>query len=322
MKSFLTLALVALLFTSAFAVPKTHYKSSSSNDVVVQETVADSENLDDNVVDNDNTNLNTVNNNVVNEQDSLSNANVETTHNTPVAPVAPVVAPVVSTPVVNTVVNSAPTKTLHHQRSVVTPVVHNVVKTQAPVVTTSVVKSVQAPQTQVVYSQVPQQQVWSVQPQTHVVKSEAPTQVWSQVVPQQQWQSSVVPEQQVVYQVQPQQQWQTQQWQTPVVYQSQPQKTESVVYSQVPQQQQVSVVLRKNHVQPTLVRKNVVLEQTRPVQYTKTVATKLANPQVYVVSPSKTVARQSVLTGAQLVSDVADESAKSDVVVQEVEQNY
>lgn len=65
--------------------------------------------------------------------------------------------------------------------------------------------------------------------------------------------------------------------------------------------------------------------QPQVTQYsTKTIAQKVPNPLVWKLSPvSKTVVNspQTVLTGAQLISDVADESAKSDVVVQEAE-NY
>jgi len=59
------------------------------------------------------------------------------------------------------------------------------------------------------------------------------------------------------------------------------------------------------------------------------VARTLPNPLVVQLQPSKTnvVRSQTLLTGSQLhsapvVGDVVDESAKSDVVVQETENNY
>ena len=65
--------------------------------------------------------------------------------------------------------------------------------------------------------------------------------------------------------------------------------------------------------------------QVPVTQYSaKTVVQKVPNPLVWKLSPvSKTLVNspQTVLTGAQLVTDVADETAKSDVVVQEAE-NY
>ena len=66
------------------------------------------------------------------------------------------------------------------------------------------------------------------------------------------------------------------------------------------------------------------VQSPQVTQYSAKTVQKVPNPLVWKLSPvSKTFVNspQTVLTGAQLVSDVADESAKTDVVVQESE-NY
>jgi len=331
MKLYLTLALVALLLNTGYAknVPKNrNLKASSSEEVVVQETAADSDDLSENVVDNENTAV--VNNDALSSTINL----LENTN---------------SAPVETTIVQNAPTKTLSRvstvnvvnqpltTRTVVTPVqvpsvqtvsvqsvpqTLNVVKTQTPVQTVSVqsvpqtvnvVKTTSVPTSKtVVVNQVPQQQVlWQQAPQQTVrYVQQQPQYVWQQPQTQQYvWQQPQ--EQFVTVQAQPQTQYVWQQPQQQLVTVQAPQK--QVVWRQ-PQQQLVTVQAPQ---------KQVVWRQQAPIQTVNVVKSlRVPNPQVVSLTPSKTVSRQTVLTGSQLVSDVVDESASRDVVVQETESNY
>lgn len=169
---------VALLFNFGISakVPRPHLRSAASEEVVVQETSAESD-VDDNVVDNANT--------LVNHEEGLSNTVnlLDSTHTAPEVtlvenaptktvsklvnqPATRVVTPVQTVPVQNVAVQTVPVQNLAVQTVPVQTV--SVLKSQTPVQS---VKS-QAPSKTVVVSQVPQQQqVVQTVPQQQVVYS-------------------------------------------------------------------------------------------------------------------------------------------------------
>ena len=183
--------MIALLFSFGITanVPRPHLRGAASEEVVVQETSAESD-VDDNVVDSVNS-INTL----VNNEESLSNTVnlLDSTHTAPEVtlvenaptktlstvsnsgysksvnqPATRVVTPVQTVPVQTVSVQTVPVQTVPVQSVQTVPVqTVNVLKSQTPA--QSVKTS--APSKTVVVSQVPQQQVVQTAPQQQVVYS-------------------------------------------------------------------------------------------------------------------------------------------------------